>query len=254
MTIEFDPSLEVLNYLPRLNPSEIKQVQILSMGKLIHAETGLNLLKRTKSPTLLITGMPWTGKTTSLGQIHNNLSSMMMRHTIHEEKRPDIPIDFKTDYTPVFLANIAMATENVRGLVENLVPNNRGNGIHLFERGLVDQIAFANALNIFWGSQFEKETEIVSKFLGLFLPYIDGILILNSTGQKTLERGSKLPLKLLNLLNLEYTMLPENLAKLGGHSDIPIVTIDYDLIDDPENATRKSIYSLASWSLSGKIY
>lgn len=102
MAIELDPSLEVFNYLPHLNSSEIKQVQILSMGKLINAETGLNLLKRTKSPILLITGMPWTGKTTSLGQIHNNLSSIMMRHTIHEEKRPDIPIDFKTGLYPCF--------------------------------------------------------------------------------------------------------------------------------------------------------
>lgn len=147
-----------------------------------------------------------------------------------------------------------MATENVRGLVENLVPNDRGNGIHLFERGLVDQIAFANALNIFWGSQFEKETEILSKFLGLFLPYIDGILILNSTGQKTHDRGSKLPLKLLKLLNLEYARLPENLAKLGDNIGMPIITIDYDSTENPEIVIKRSIYSLIRWSLSGRIY
>ncbi len=204
---------------------------------------------------ILITGMPKCGKTTTINAVSSELSDAGIKHRIITERQPMFYKDFDDEYWSL-MYNMAMANYGLSVLAANFHERTT----LLFDRGLIDHLAFAQALQKLYDQKYgvtnsyQEEIDAFRNYLSLYIPPITGVIICNSSAQTSINRGCDLPRDLLELVSNEFENFPQTIAKMKNSSD-PTITINID-IDSASYAypsLRRSIYTLITWNNEGVI-
>ncbi len=146
-------------------------------------------------------GLPRTGKTTVAQYLEEQIPGIV----IHPERFDLVPDDLKED---PYKYNLWYAQYTVNELLEA----QKRPGVHLFERGVLDRIAYGKANELF--GRFSSEQ--LKEYMGVLMPHVsipDLVFVFNTRPEVSLSRTSKrgitANLTFLNCLFKSYKELKE---------------------------------------------
>lgn len=264
MIIETDRRLKISEVfkqenLPMLSPEEIvKSTILVSHNRLDRLKSRQVLeLDRGSNIHIVVTGSPRWGKSTAATTVASELSlyevPFKIETEISENRRP---WDLRWDEDMAMKYNFAYALSGLSRMGKNV--GFEGQQINIYERGFIDHLVFAEALNK-WYEDIPKYREVIEgfkNFFGFYLGDVDGIILCNSSAETSIRNGSTLPRELLNLLAEGYDNFPASLSQITrGEQANPrlIIQLRFEELELPVKSLKKSIYTLIKWKLDGKI-
>jgi hypothetical protein len=202
--------------------------------------------------------MPRWGKSTGIqiAEMETSVYQIPLRVEV-EEPIGERPKDLRWDDNDAMTYNFSYALSGLSRLIRNY--STQDPQICIYERGSVDHLVFAEALNKLYYRDSPRYAEVIGAFktfFGFYLDRVDGIIICNSTPDTAIKRGSTLPKDLLDLLSQGYKNFPKTLSEIiiGGRID-PIVTLNlnFEELENPVHKLTEAIYTMINWSLEGEV-
>jgi len=248
-----------------LSPAQVVQnLRIVGNGRVYTIQPADTIdFDRSTRFAILVTGMPDTGKTTTLQAVQNQTSNTGFPLTVEKEiflsRKPD---NFMLDDYDLLHLNFGLAANGLYKLLSFL--KNDEDSVCVFERGFVDQLAYLEALDKFWdtGKQIpeviKRRKILIDDFVNYhrhFLHLFKGVVICNSTVEEAVQHRSQTPVEILRQLEHGFRRLPERLASMlpSRNEKLPIISIESSDLPTSQQLLKKSIYSLVEWNLRGQI-
>jgi hypothetical protein len=265
MGIEYGGNSEIENIFgkngfPILSPEEvIKHTVLVSQGRLDTLKPGqiFELDKEKNNVNIIVTGDSRWGKTTATTIAMLEVSCYQIPLRIEREiSENSKPYDLRWDDGTAMRYNFGYALSGLSRIVKNW--SLEGPQINIYERGFIDHVVFAEALNKWYGdvSSYKEVVDAFRTFYGFYLGYIDGIILCTSTQETTTKNGSTLPQELTALLSEGYKNFPATLSKItkGKQIDpIPIIQLQFEELGSPVQTLKRSIYTMLKWNLDGEV-
>ena len=215
----------------------------------------LGLNRYVTNVNILVTGMPRWGKSTTLKQIESAQPYPITVQVQPDKSQASMPDDLKTDDFEAMIYNLGFAAVGIVNLIANSQVSRL---ITLYERGLIDQFVFAEALNAQYGNLpgYKRDIQAFKGYSRIFASLIHGIVVCNSSAQEAISNGSHTDKDILEKLSLGFQRFPTSLSRIirAGRIDPRIViSLDFETPDKSQSQLKRAINTLVHWNLVGRV-
>ena len=212
-------------------------------------------LDRIENMGILVTGMPRWGKSTVLNQIESAQAYPIAVHVQPDESQARKPDNLKRDDFDAMIYNLGFAAVGIAKLITNSQVDRL---ITLYERGLIDQFVFAEALNAQYGNlpSYKRDIQAFKGYCRIFASLIHGIIVCNSSAETAISNGSHTDKDILEKLSLGFQRFPTSLSRIlrAGRIDPRIViSLDFETPDKSQSQLKRAINTLVHWNLVGQV-
>lgn len=210
-----------IDYLPRLSlEEEMRIIKVFHKGKL-QPYTPWLYFDPPVFPNIEIAGMPGTSKTPLLAAYDQHLTEHAIQHSLYREKslaRTPTRIASEADFGLLYFFEAAKALMKIE---------HEGKGPALLDGSVFKAMAFMRAWNGNAGDNNRFDL-FAHEYLG---GYVDALVILNSTAQTCLERGSAQDPTYLERLSQEFRQLPKHILEVREKMGVelqPLILAEFE--------------------------